>query len=200
MTDKKSSSQELPILTGLGLIGIAGLIVGTLTLVPSYKALSPMFEVDRVEELDNYEPRHIVAESMKPTLVTGDRILIDRIAYKNSLPKRGDVIAFHPIEELRKQGYEAPFVKRVIGLPGETIEIKNGLIYINNKSINEDYILEPPAYQYNAYQIPQGSYFVLGDHRNNSHDSRFWGGIREELIIGKVVSIFFPPSRAGKFD
>ena len=99
MTDKKPSSEGLLILMSLGLIGVAGLILGIVTLMPSYKALSPMFEVDSVEALDNYETRYLSAESMKPTLVIGDRILVDKIAYRNSLPKRGDIILFDPIEE-----------------------------------------------------------------------------------------------------
>lgn len=203
MTDKKPDSKVLSILIGIGLIGVAGLILGIVALTPSYEALIPLFKAANEGSIDRYENRYISAAnkgSMNPTLVTGDRLLVDKVAYKNSLPKRGDIILFHPTEELAKQGYKNPFVKRVIGLPGETVEVKSGKVYINDKPLAEDYILEPPAYKHDARQIPEGFYFVLGDHPNNSYDSHYWRYVPEELIIGKVVSIYFPPSRARELN
>ena len=87
-----------------------------------------------------------------------------------------------------------------MGLPGETIEIKNGKIYINNSPIVEDYIFELPKYRTKLDKIPKGNYYVLGDNRNDSYGSQYWGYVPKELIIGKVVKILSPPSRVREFD
>ena len=90
-------------------------------------------------------------------------------------------------------------VKRVIGLPGDTLEVKDGLVYINGVALEEDYILEAPDYSYGPVTIPQGQYFMLGDNRNNSKDSHMWNYpfIDREAIIGKAIFCYWPISRIG---
>lgn len=148
----------------------------------------------------NYAVISIPSESMLPTLEINDSVLIDKYLFENASPKRGDLIIFHPPEILKKQNYTAPFIMRVVGLPGEMIEIKNGKVYLDGKAIEENYILAPPEYTTPLAKIPPRSYYVLGDNRNNSHDSRFWGYVTEDLIIGRAISIYAPPSRARKFN
>lgn len=197
MSNNKSFPRSLSILILLGAIGLTGFIWGLATLTPSIKALMPMF---LATNSDDYETRYISAESMLPTFEIGDRLLIDKKVYRNALPQRGDVIVFNPPDKLRKLNYEKPFVKRIIGLPGETVEIKNGSVYIDNMPIKEDYILAPPEYTSEPQKIPANSYYVLGDNRNNSHDSHYWGYVHKALIIGQVIGIYFPPSRVKEFD
>jgi signal peptidase I len=132
---------------------------------------------------------------MQPTIRIGDRVLVDKIAYKSQPPQRGDIIIFHPTETLRKQSFKDDFIKRVIGLPGERLEIKNGSVYINGQLLKESYIDDAPQYQYGAVVIPVDQYFVLGDKRNNSYDSHFWGFVPRSLIVGKAFSVICPPSR-----
>lgn len=203
MTSKKFNSKGsifLLSLAAIGALGILGIVLGLIALLPSYKALSPMFESTQEGFPNDHETRYILAESMIPTLQINDRVLIDKKAYENALPQRGDIIIFNPTKILREQNYNAPFVKRIVGLPGEKIEINNGKVLINNQPIMEDYLAEPPNYTLKSTQIPEHAYYVLGDNRNNSYDSHYWGYVSEDLIIGKVVSLFFPPSRAREFD
>jgi signal peptidase I len=117
----------------------------------------------------------ITAGSMLPTLKNDDRVTIDKTAYKSQLPERGDIIVFKPTETLLKEKYKAPFVKRIIGIPGDRVEIKQCKVYINGKSIIENYILEHPNYDRELIIVPKNSYYVLGDNRNNSYDSNYWG-------------------------
>lgn len=200
MTSKPSLSKGLLILLSLGAIGAVSIILAIVTLSPTFEALTPMFEAANEGSVDDYETRYIPAESMKPTLEINDRVLINKKAYKSAMPKRGDLIIFNPTAELKAKGFEAQFVKRIIGLPGETIEIKDGKVYIDSQAIEENYILEPPKYTSELQKIPPHSYFVLGDNRNNSLDSHYWGYVPQELIVGKVVSIFFPPARVQEFN
>jgi signal peptidase I len=137
--------------------------------------------------------------TMKPTLMEGDLILADKAIYKKSEPKRGDVIVFIYPEDTKKM-----FVKRLVGLPGETIEIKNGGVLINGTFLNE-----PPfsnKYYYNrgdygkegqSVKIPADSYFVLGDNSNYSKDSRYWGFVPKKNLVGKAYKIYFPFDRSG---
>ncbi|MEQ9625261.1 signal peptidase I [Coleofasciculus chthonoplastes] len=133
--------------------------------------------------------------SMQPNLQSFDYVLLDKTAYNSRLPQRSDIIFFQPTQTLREQNFTAPFVKRIIGLPGETVEINNGLVYINGQPLQEDYIEEAPEYQYGPVVIPDNHYLVLGDNRNNSYDSHYWGFVNRELIIGQVIAVIYPIGR-----
>lgn len=137
--------------------------------------------------------------SMINTIQEGDRIIASRLAYINEDPKRYDVIIFHyPDDESQL------FVKRIIGMPGETINIKNGIVYItdangNTAEARSDFVTNcVPTGDFGPYTIPLGSYFVMGDNRNDSWDARYWKkkNVEKKKIIGKVKFRYFPnPSK-----
>lgn len=140
---------------------------------------------------------YIPSESMLPTLKVNDRVIVDKVAYRTQLPKRGDLILFNPTQVLQDQKFDKPFIKRVIGLPGETIAVKGGKVYVNQKPLQENYLQESPAYELESVTVPANEYFVLGDNRNNSYDSHYWGSVPRDLIIGQVVWRIYPIDRAG---
>jgi len=143
---------------------------------------------------------YIPSLSMYPTLQANDRILVNRLTYHFSAPQRNDVVVFRaPPNAVPDDpgGEEKDFVKRVIGLPGETVEIHGGVTYINGKVLREPYADEPPTYDMPPFVVPEGSVFVMGDNRNHSNDSHRWGALDRSLLIGKAVLLFWPPSRAG---
>lgn len=142
------------------------------------------------------EARWIPSESMLPTLNIGDRLIIDKVSFHISGIKRGDIIVFKapPASKL-----DDVLIKRVIGLPGDNVTIKSGLVYINHQPIDEPYEMEKPRGDYEALTVPENSLFVMGDNRNNSFDSRFWGVVPEELIIGKALARYYPFTNATFF-
>ena len=144
-----------------------------------------------------FEARYIASGSMQPTLQTNDRIFINKLAYRSKPPERGDIILFQPTPTLQKQGIRDPVISRAIGLPRDKVEIRQGKVYIKNQPLLENYTAEPPAYQYGPITMPANSYFVLGDNRNNSYDSRYWGFVPQENLIGKASSRYWPPDRLG---
>lgn len=143
------------------------------------------------------EARYIPAGSMQPTLEINDRLIVDKITYQFQEPERGDIVVFNPTETLVKQNFKDAFIKRVIGLPGEKVEVKQGQVYINNQPLKESYIADKPNYQYGPITVPQNEYFVLGDNRNNSYDSHYWGFVPRPNIIGKAIKKFWPPESIG---
>lgn len=146
------------------------------------------------------EPRYIPSDSMVPTLNIGDRLVIEKVSYRLKEPTNGDIIVFEPPDILQKQGYskDQAFIKRIIGLPGQTIDIKNGLVFIGDRPLEEDYIAELPDYFWQGpVTIPEDQYFVMGDNRNNSNDSHIWGFLPKENIIGRAVFRFWPFERIG---
>ena len=125
--------------------------------------------------------------SMRPTLQDGEYILVSKLAYKLGMPQRGDIVVFvfpvNPAEDL---------IKRVIGLPGDTISVQGGVLSINGVPKKEPYINAPPAYE-GTWYVKDGELFVLGDNRNDSRDSHQWGLLPIQNVIGKAVVIYWPP-------
>lgn len=148
------------------------------------------------------EARYIPSESMVPTLQVHDRLIIEKITYHLHPPQRDDIIVFWPTDRLKQQNPELKdaFIKRVIGLPGDKVEVKNGTVFINDKPLREKYIAAKPDYQWGPQVVPADSYLVLGDNRNNSYDSHFWGFVPQKNIIGRAVFRFWPPNRIGEID
>lgn len=145
------------------------------------------------------EPRYIPSDSMLPTLEQGDRLVIEKVSYHFHEPERGDIVVFHPPEQLQSLGYLADqaFIKRVIARGGDVVAVDGGRVYRNGQPLEEPYPAEAPRYTLPAFTVPPGYLFVLGDNRNNSNDSHIWGFLPEDEIIGRAVFRFFPLSRLG---
>jgi len=141
------------------------------------------------------EARVIPTGSMLPTIQIDQRVLVNKFIYKIRIPKRGEIIVFSPpIAVNDKKDY----IKRVIGLPGDKIEIKNGLVFVNHKPLTEPYINEQPEYEFGPVTVPEKSLFVLGDNRNQSYDSHAWDKWLEiKQVKGKAFFTYWPFSRLG---
>jgi signal peptidase I len=137
------------------------------------------------------EPFYIPSGSMEPTLQEGDRIIVSKLNYHFQEPARGDVVVFkYPLDQERN------FVKRLIAKEKETVALKSSRLYINGEPVPEDYL--PAGLRFSDYgpkEVPQDSYLMLGDNRNNSEDSRVWGFLPRDLIIGKAILIYWPLER-----
>jgi signal peptidase I len=135
----------------------------------------------------------VVMSSMEPNFQDGECIMVSKLSYRSSGPQRGDVIIFDPPFDS-----EYPFIKRVIGLPGDTVEINDGKVSINGTTLEEDeYIAAQPNYTMSAQEVPENEYFVLGDNRNHSNDSHNGWTIPRDNIIGKAWFSYWPPSKLG---
>jgi signal peptidase I len=137
---------------------------------------------------------------MLPTLEINDRLIVDKLSYHFQKLERGDIVVFSPTDTLKDQGFKDAFIKRVIGLPGETVEVKGGRVYVNGQPLREEYIADQPQYQWGPMTVPPDSYLVLGDNRNNSYDSHYWGFVPRDRIIGRAVVRFWPPNRVGELS
>ncbi len=124
--------------------------------------------------------------SMLPTLQDGEFVLVNRLAYRFDAPQRGDIVVFHYPPDPKQD-----LIKRVIGLPGDTVSIQGGVVRVNNELLLEPYIAQSPLYAGN-WVVPPGNLFVLGDNRNDSSDSHSWGMLPFENIVGKAVLIYWP--------
>lgn len=168
---------------------------------------------------------YIPSRSMEDTLKINDRILVNRFIYRYLGPRRGDIVVFKAppkaLETSSGSPEEKDFIKRLIGLPGDRIRVRDGYVEINGQRQDEPYIRERPLYTYPAPEdymeatlpidgdevvVPQGAYFVLGDNRNQSHDGHRWGFVPRENVLGKALLVFFswpprePGSDGGGFD
>ncbi len=138
---------------------------------------------------------HVPSTSMVPTINVDDRLIGFRLAYLFSEPERGDIIMFkYPDDESQI------FIKRIIGVPGDTAEIKDDQLYINSELIEEGYIAEPMMGNYGPYDVPDDSYFVMGDNRNVSDDARFWNNtyVARNKILAKALFRYYPSIKSLK--
>jgi signal peptidase I len=139
-----------------------------------------------------FQPFYIPSGSMEPTLQIGDRIIVSKFSYYFSEPKRGDITVFkYPLDPKRD------FIKRVIGLPGDVVGIKDSQLYLNGMIVPEPYVLHQEYGDFGPVVVPEQYFFVLGDNRNNSQDSRNWGFVPKKKLVGKAQVIFWPFNRAG---
>lgn len=171
------------------------------------------------------EIRWIPSASMHPTLIEGDRVVVERFSRFYSTPNRGDIMVFYPpAERLKKDAVsvfsrltgffckDIAYIKRVVGMPNDTYEIKQNsdgeyFVYINGEKLNEPYVLDTKDYipcseqiSCGPYKIPENYYLMLGDNRGNSQDSRYWGFLHKDRFIGKAKILFFPFNRINYFE
>ena len=153
------------------------------------------------------QPHQVNGQSMIPNFESGDYVLTDKISYRLGEPQRGDVVVFHaPSSAHCPQGTGCDFIKRVVGLPGELVEIKDSQIFVNSESLGEVYI--PDEFQTEAgsftrnksVSLGDNQYFVVGDNRPHSSDSRVWGPIDKSMIVGKAFFRYWPPETMGVIE
>lgn len=135
--------------------------------------------------------------SMQPNFKTGQVLMISRVNYLFAKPQRGQIIVFNPPN---KPADEPPYIKRVIGLPGEVVEVRDTKVYINGQELYEPYINEacsPGSCPNRTWQLGEDEYFFMGDNRNHSLDSRSFGGVKLERVIGEALVRYWPPESWG---
>jgi signal peptidase I len=130
--------------------------------------------------------------SMAPRIDSGEIVVINTMAYRFGSPARGDIIAFHHDDPT-----PAIFIKRIIGLPGDRIAIDNGRVTVNGTVLDEPYVQHSDGRSFAAVTVPQGQLYVLGDNRADSDDSRFWGFVRQNQVLGKAVLGIWPIAHLG---
>lgn len=139
---------------------------------------------------------YIPSGSMKNTLLEKDYILVNELQYVFAKPARGDVAVFHPPDTYK--GDKEDLIKRVVGIEGDLIAVKDGKLWRNGEPIDEPYIKEEIAADFPETRVPKGHCFMMGDNRNDSFDSRYWGPVPLKNYVGKAEFIFLPPQRAGR--
>ena len=166
------------------------------------EALEPVvlaFAVFMIVYMFLFQPHKVDGKSMVPNFQDKEDILTNKIVYRSSKPQRGDIVVFHA-----PPPYDSDFIKRIIGLPGEVIKVEGGSVYINGEKLNEPYLPDDfytveRAFMREGvpYQVPVGYYMVFGDNRNYSSDSRTWGPIKENAIVGKAWFRYWPVNKLG---
>ena len=143
------------------------------------------------------QPVRVEGTSMQPNLADQERIFVNKFVYHLSDIQRADVVVFWYPKDRSKS-----FIKRVIGLPGEVVEVRQGIVYVDGEPLHENYLLSEYVdyYSYPPVKVGWDSYFVMGDHRNSSNDSRHWGCVPASSIFGKAIFRYWPVSKMGVVD
>ena len=139
-----------------------------------------------------FENYRVVGHSMMPTLENDQFLVVNKLGYRLHDPQRGDIIVFRD-----PRGADRKLIKRIVGLPGEVLEIENGQVYVDGQLLDEPYIQQLGRYSQASVSIPQDQYYVLGDNRNNSSDSHNWGTLPGDTIVGKGLFTYWPPTLWG---
>jgi signal peptidase I len=134
----------------------------------------------------------VLGSSMQPGLEDGQRLIINKAVYHFREPARGDIVILHPPVEPQKE-----YVKRIIGIPGDIIEVRENIVYINGSALSEPYIKDAPKYSLPVFTVPENNYFVLGDNRNNSNDSHTGWTVISDEIVGEAWLRIWPFSEWG---
>lgn len=132
--------------------------------------------------------------SMQPTLYEGEFLLVNKLAYKFSPPRIGDIVVFHAPPEPGED-----FIKRIIGTPGDSVAIKEGKVFVNGIRLDEPYIADVPRYT-GEWTVPEEQIFVLGDNRNQSSDSHVWGFVTMDGVVGKAILVYYPFDKIALLD
>ncbi len=143
-------------------------------------------------------PFKIPSGSMRPTLIEGDRILVNKFLYRFREPHPGEILVFRYPDDPKR-----PFIKRLAAVGGDTVELRDGQVYVNDAPLDgsgafhsdQPYGEGPYAKEREPFRVPADAYFVLGDNARSSHDSRFWGFVPKRLVIGRAMCIFWPITR-----
>ena len=139
----------------------------------------------------------IPSESMEPALEIGDRLLVSKLSYRIGDPSPGDVIVFTTPDALRSP-QTAELIKRVVAVGGEAVESVGGQVYVDGAALQEDYLNDRAyTHDFGPVLVPRGHVFVMGDNRASSQDSRFFGAVAEDTIVGRAFARFWPPNRLG---
>jgi signal peptidase I len=137
----------------------------------------------------------VLGSSMEPSFEEGQRLIVNKVVYRLRDPKLGEVIIFRP-----PTSNDVDFIKRIIAGPGDTVEIKDGTVYVNDLPLNEPYIKAHPRYTLSPTTVPENEYFVLGDNRNNSNDSHSWGMLPRQNIVGLAWVSIWPPGLIPRYE
>lgn len=150
-------------------------------------------------------PHQVNGQSMVPNFQSGEYVLSDKVTYKFGDPKRGDIVVFHAPEAANcPKGTGCDFIKRILAVPGETVEVRDNAVWVDGQQLSEPYIPEEfetlpgPATKGKSIMLGPDEYFAVGDNRPYSSDSRAWGPIMKSDIVGKAFIRYWPPQAAGK--
>lgn len=150
------------------------------------------------------QPNEVKGNSMVPNFINGEFLLTDKLTYQFSAPQRGDVIVFKAPPSEPCSENECEYIKRIIGIPGDTVKVENSLVYLNGKLLDQsflpaDFVTDPGEFCREGQEviIPEGMYLPFGDNRSHSRDGREFGPIKKELIVGRAFFVYWPATKMG---